>query len=120
MRQDIMIILDMSISAAEIADLLKDFGYWTLPSDTCIKVWESENSGSDEVEVECASTDFYRYDESELSAIRAIIDKPQLVYVSFRNKPLAERIVNLLEKKYVSIIDNDHGSLTFRGVQLIR
>jgi len=120
MKQDIMMILDASIRVPELAGLLKGCGYLTLPTDSGIKIWESGGGGNDEVEVECGTADLYRYDESELDAIKEIVSNPQLVYISFRNRSLAERIVNSIEKNFVSVIDDDHGSLTFKGEKLIR
>jgi hypothetical protein len=120
MRQDIMMILDASISVAELRDLLKGDGYSTLIDKNNIKVWESGGDDGNDLDIECGSADFYRYEEFELNAIKAIVCSPQLIYVSFRNKQLAERVVKSIADRYVSVIDDDHGSLTFRGNKLIR
>lgn len=119
MRQDILMISDAAIDKAELVELLKSCGYLALSTDSVIKVWESGTDSNDEVELECGSTDFYRYEDDELLAIKAIVSNPQLIYVSYRNKPLAERIVSLIESKYVSVVDDDHGSLTFKGEKLV-
>lgn len=113
-------ILDASIGKEKLVELLTSCGYLTLLTDSGFRVWGGTEGGNDEVEVECGSTDFYRYDESELEAIKEVVKNPQLVYVSFRSRPLAERIVNSIESKYISVIDDDHGSLKFKGDELIQ